>query len=136
MDKSLIQKTIAINAPRKNVWRVFTDPSVTRRMGGEYVSGWKIGSSFGWKGTDGTMYTEGTILQLEDEQLLQHDLFDREDKTIVTSVITYRFIEANESTVLVAREELSGKMTDKEYEEALAGWDIALRAVKDTAEKL
>src|ERR1700749_3387673 len=91
--RSTINKSIKINATPANVWRVFTEPAVTRQMGGEYVSGWKAGSSFGWKGANGTMLTNGTILQIEPKHLLKHDLFDAGNKTLVTSVITYTLIE-------------------------------------------
>ena len=33
-------------------------------MGGEYVTGRKEGSSFGWKGLNGETYTQGFILKL------------------------------------------------------------------------
>src|ERR1700749_1974679 len=83
--RSTINKSIKINATPANVWRVFTEPAVTRQMGGEYVSG--------WKGANGTMLTNGTILQIEPKHLLKHDLFDAGNKTLVTSVITYTLIE-------------------------------------------
>lgn len=50
MNYSIVEKTIVINATPENVWRVFTDPSITQQMGGEYMSDWKVGSTLGWKG--------------------------------------------------------------------------------------
>jgi hypothetical protein len=47
MPKLFVEKSIEINAPASKVWRIFTDPVLTRQMGGEYVSDWKAGSSFG-----------------------------------------------------------------------------------------
>src|SRR5687768_13920664 len=91
MPKHFVEKSIEINAPVSKVWRVFTDPVLTRQMGGEYVSDWKVGSSLRWKGPDGRMLTNGTILNIEPEKLLQHNLFSSDASSAgeITSVITY-----------------------------------------------
>ena len=102
-------------------------------MGGEYVSDWKVGSSFGWKGLNGTMVTNGTILKIEPEKVLQHTLFNSVGS--IDSVITYEFREKCHVTILHAREDFSKPITDKEYVDAVQGWDAALLAVKETAEK-
>jgi len=93
MSKFFIENSIEINAPVSKVWRVFTDPVLSRQIGGEYVSDWKVGSSFGWKGLDGSMVTNGTIMKILPEKLLQHDLFDSVGS--IDSVITYAFDEKN-----------------------------------------
>ena len=132
MPNSFIERTIEINAPVSRVWRVFTDPALTRKMGGEYVSEWKVGSAFGWKGSDGKMLTNGTILQIMPEELLQHELLNTLGS--VNSVITYQFAQKHQVTTLHAREEFAGDISDEDYADAVAGWDAALRAVKETAE--
>lgn len=132
MSKNFIERTIEINAPVSRVWQVFTDPAVTRRMGGEYVSDWNVGSSFGWKGPDGRMLTRGTILQITPEELLQHELLNSLGD--INSVITYEFAENDQGTTLHAREEFARPITDEEFADAVEGWDAALFAVKETAE--
>lgn len=136
MDKPVIKKTIDINASTKKVWRVFTDPKVTRQMGGEYVSEWKVGSPFGWKGQNSSLYTNGIILELEPEKLLKHTLFDLKDNNSVLSVITYEFAKNGEGTILSATEEINYEITDYLFKEANEGWDAALQLVKYVAEKL
>src|SRR5688572_13701194 len=89
MENRIIEKTIEINAAPAKVWRVFTDPAVTKQMGGEYVTDWKAGSTFGWKGRDGKMHTSGIILDLEPEKLLKHNLSDMNDPGTLLSTITY-----------------------------------------------
>jgi uncharacterized protein YndB with AHSA1/START domain len=133
MPKLFVEKTIEINAPASKVWRIFTDPVLTRQMGGEYVSDWKAGSSFGWKGLDGKMHTNGTILKIEPEKLLQHNLFNPDGT--VYSVITYDLREMNDHTTLHAREDFTNPQNDKEYAEAVEAWDGALLQVKELAEK-
>ncbi|MGN7721930.1 SRPBCC family protein [Chitinophaga sp. 22620] len=136
MPNRIIEKTIDINATPANVWRVFTDPAVTRQMGGEYVSGWKPGSEFGWKGKDGTMLTRGIILELAPAKLLKHNLSGPGDPGALLSTITYEFIENGGGTMLSATEELHYETTEEQFSEAAEGWDYALQAVKDIAEKL
>ncbi|MGH7491226.1 MAG: hypothetical protein ACREOO_02400 [bacterium] len=38
MAKFFLEKSIVIHAAAARVWEVFTNPAVTRQMGGEYVS--------------------------------------------------------------------------------------------------
>lgn len=52
------------------------------------------------------------------------------------SVITYLFEERGGDTILIGREELNYEVSAEELEDASAGWDSALNAVKETAEKI
>ena len=133
MSKLFVERSIEINAHASKVWQLFTDPAITRQMGGEYVSDWKVGSTFGWRGPDGKMLTNGTILQIEPEKILKHDLLDP-DATII-SVITYELREENGRTTLHASENFTNPINDKEYADAVDGWDAALMALKEVAEK-
>jgi len=133
MSKRSVQRSIEINAPVSKVWQVFTDPVITRQMGGEYVSDWKVGSTFGWKAPDGKMLTNGTILQIEPEKLLKHNLLNPDD--IVISEITYDLRDQNGRTILHASENFSDHINDKEYADAVDGWDAALATLKHVAEK-
>jgi uncharacterized protein YndB with AHSA1/START domain len=136
MGVMVIHKTIKIDAPLENVWRVFVDASVSRQMGGEYVSDWKAGSSFGWRGSGGAMLTQGMLLEFKEKQLIQHSLFSQEDGKTPLSVITYEFEEKNAVTILSIREELKYETTAGERDDMSLGWDAALKAVKDIAEKV
>lgn len=137
MPNNSVEKTVEISAPVSKVWRIFTDPVLTRQMGGEYVSEWKVGSSFSWKALDGQIQTSGSILKIEPEKLLQHNLFRSSEPSTrsVLSVITYEFHEQNGNTTILAREDFSHPINDEEYAAALDGWDAALRSVKAIAEK-
>lgn len=134
MQHKTIEKTLLINASPDTVWRVLTDPTLTKKMGGYYATDWKIGSDFGWKWNDGKTYTHGKILQLEKNKLIQHNLFDAKYRSVVASVITYRLAYANGKTQLHGKEETSIALDPEEYAEALAGWSEALQAVKEIAE--
>jgi uncharacterized protein YndB with AHSA1/START domain len=133
---NLIKKSISINATPHEVWRVFTDPVVTKKMGGHYVSTWKIGEPLQWKGEDGQMSTYGIVLAIEPDKFLKHSLYDLKTKSRITSVITYRLEYKESFTLLHAEEELSYDMREDDFEDALDGWDMALGSVKELAEKL
>lgn len=137
MPNEFVEKTIAISAPVSKVWRIFTDPVLTRQMGGEYVSEWKVGSSFSWKALDGQIQTYGSILKIQPEKLLKHNLFRSSEPSTpsVISVITYEFHEHNGNTTILAREDFSHPINDEEYATALDGWEAALGSVKTIAEK-
>ena len=136
MSNPVVEKTINVYASPDKIWRVFTDANVTRQMGGEYVTEWKVGSAFGWKGKDGNMYTNGTILEIEPQKLLKHNLFDLEDKNTLLSTITYDFKPIQTGTTISIREEINHEMDDEELSDTSDGWDFALQAIKDIAEKL
>lgn len=110
MKNYFIEKTIEIDAPVSRVWGVFTEPILTKQMGGEYVSDWKVGSSFGWKTSDGKMVTNGTVLKIVSEKILQHNLLNAVGS--IHSVITYEFVEKNHITILSAREEFADPIID------------------------
>lgn len=137
MSIDFVESSIEINAPVSRVWRVFTDPVLTRQMGGEYVSEWKVGSSFSWKALNGQILTNGSILKIEPEKLLQHNLFDSDalSRDSIISVITYEFHEQNGRTTILTREDFSRPINDEESAAALEGWDAALNSVKEIAEK-
>lgn len=136
MEKSFIEKVVNIKAPVENVWRVFTEPAITRKTGGEYITDWQKGSTLNWKGVDGNIHTHGVILQIEPRKLLRHNLLSSDKQRRIMSVITYRFHQVNQLTTVYAREEFNSPLQDSEYTEAVQGWDKALKAVKETAESL
>lgn len=136
MSNSVVEKTINVYASPDKIWRVFTDPKVTRQMGGEYITEWRVGSAFGWRGKDGNMYTNGTVLEIEPQKLLKHSLFDLEDKNKLLSTITYDFKPIQTGTTISIREEINHEMDEEELSDTSDGWDFALQAIKDIAEKL
>jgi uncharacterized protein YndB with AHSA1/START domain len=131
-----IEKSILINTSPEKIWKVFTDPKVTRQMGGEYTSEWKDNSFFGWKNLNGQQITFGQIIHYNPGSMLEHRLFTGEDQTEISSVITYRTEETNGKTTLYAQEKLMYDVSDAEQPDLEAGWDAALKAVKELAEKL
>ena len=136
MPNLFIEKQIEIAAPAAVVWRVFTDPTLTRKMGGEYVTDWAVGSSIGWKDENGKMRSNGKILKLDQGKLLKHNLFkDIDGVSTLTSVITYELRARQDGkTTLSARESFAEAQKDKDFSDADAGWDASLAKLKAVAE--
>jgi len=136
MPNLFIEKQIEIAAPAAIVWRVFTDPTLTRKMGGEYVSEWEVGSPIAWKDEGGKTRTNGKILKIEPARMLKHNLLrDVDGVPTMTSVITYEFRGRQDGkTTLLARESFAEPQKDKEFSDANAGWDAALAKLKAVAE--
>ena len=136
MPEKPIHKRIVIDAPVSSVWRVFTDPTVTKLMGGSYVTDWKPGSAFGWRANSGQMYSNGKVVRFEKENLIEHTLIDRNDSTQLVCTVQYKFVSEAGATVLEATEIPASPWSDQKYADASAGWDAALRQVKDIAESI
>lgn len=132
---SVIIKHILINAPASKVWGMFIDPEFTRQLGGQYISNWQVGSSFRWQAINGSILTNGMILDIEPEKFLQHSLYYPEEEDEVMARITYTLEEQDGRTVLNVTEEFTDPITDKDYEDSMAGWDAALTMIKQLMEK-
>lgn len=135
MENGIIEKAIEIDTPISKVWHVFTDPEVTRRMGGYYETDWKIGNPFCFRKTDGNRLTNGVLLDFQPQRLIKHNLFDPDSGTVI-AVITYEFREKEGHTLLAGKEELTQPLDEAAFADASAGWESALNAVKELAESL
>lgn len=135
MENKIIEANIEINAPLNKVWSVFTDPDITKQMGGYYDTDWKTGSSFGFRKADGNRLTNGILLEFQQEQLIKHSLFEPDSESVMV-VITYHFQQKDGATLLTGKEELTQPLDKATYDDALAGWKAALDLVKMIAEKL
>lgn len=135
MENKIIEETIEINAPLNKVWNVFTNPEITKLMGGYYDTDWKIGSSFGFKKADGNRLTNGTLLDFQPERLIKHNLFEPNSETVM-AILTYEFRKKNGITLLTGKEELTQPLDKASFNDATAGWKSALDLVKQIAETL
>jgi uncharacterized protein YndB with AHSA1/START domain len=135
MKNTIIEKSIDIKAPLNKVWSVFTNPDVTKKIGGYYDTDWKVGSSFGFKTMDGIRLTNGTILEYQHERLIKHNLFEPKSEKVI-AVITYDFQEKNGVTLLTGSEELTQSFDNSAVKNALEGWEFALNTIKQLAESL
>src|SRR5688500_210394 len=105
MSHQIIKTTLEINSPISRVWSIFTNPNVTKNLGGYYACDWKIGSSFCFLINDNVRLTNGILLAYEELQLIKHSLFEPKSEK-VSAIITYNFQEGNGCTILTGTEEL------------------------------
>ncbi|MEO8172036.1 MAG: SRPBCC domain-containing protein [Sediminibacterium sp.] len=129
-----VRKEIVINAPASKVWGMFIDPVFTRQMGGRYISNWQVGSSFRWQALNGSILTNGMILDIEPEKFLQHSLYYPEEEDEVMARITYTLDEEDGKTVLAITEEFTDPITEKDHEDSMDGWSAALTMIKQLME--
>jgi uncharacterized protein YndB with AHSA1/START domain len=134
MDKQVITKEITMNVPASQVWRMFVDASFTKQMGGEYSSDWQPGSMLRWK-ANGQVITNGRILQIEKERLLQHSLFYPDELDTAMAIITYRLREEDGKTALTIIEEFTDPVTENELKDSEEGWEAALETVRGLLER-
>ncbi|MES2372937.1 MAG: SRPBCC domain-containing protein [Bacteroidota bacterium] len=134
-ESPIIIKEILINAPASKVWGMFIDPVFTRRLGGRYISDWQVGSSFRWQALNGSLLTNGMILDIEPEKFLQHSLYYPEELDEVMARITYTLEEQDGKTTLRIEEAFTDPITEKDYEDSMAGWEAALTTIKELLEK-
>lgn len=134
MPHSTVTMKVRINAPVTEVWRMFDDPAFTREIGGEYESEWREGAFIGWKTLDGRLQTRGTIVRIERGRLLEHTILGAGGAEDVFATVTYTFTEEDGRTTVSIREQLKQPLTDAEHEDALSGWEAALRSVKALVE--
>jgi uncharacterized protein YndB with AHSA1/START domain len=134
MDKQVVATEITMDVPASQVWRMFVDPSFTKQMGGEYSSDWEPGSMLRWK-ANGQVITNGRILQIRKEQLLQHSLFYPDELDTAMAIITYTLREENGKTIVSITEEFIDPVTENEFKDSVEGWDSALQMIKQLLEK-
>ncbi|MFN7160296.1 MAG: SRPBCC domain-containing protein [Candidatus Gracilibacteria bacterium] len=129
-----LKESIEIMAPASKVWEYFTNPKLSRALGGEYISEWKVGSEISWMSVEGEIYTKGKILEIEPSCFLKHTLVDMESPDQVLLINTYTFEEFDEITLLTGKAEFKKPIEDKEYEDAVAGWKDIFGAIKEIVE--
>ncbi len=129
-----IKKSVLINTTPDKVWKVFTSPLVTKKMGGVYKTDWKPGSFFGWQNLSGTQITHGKLIEYRPGEYLKHELFTRKDMQELSSIISYTTVFKQDHTILHAIEELIEELTDAEFGDAVSSWEAALQELKRVAE--
>lgn len=121
-------------APASKVWEYFTNPTLSRALGGEYVSDWKVGSEIAWKSLEGEIWTKGYILEMEPGIILRHTLIDMEYPDQIMLINTYTFEEDDGITLFTGKAEFKTPISDAEYDDATAGWKNLFGAIKELVE--
>ena len=141
MDKNLsVQKSILINADRKEVWEALTDPEKVKQyfMGTKVKTDWEVGSPINFQGEhEGETYMDkGTIILKEKPKVLQYDYWSSfsglPDTPENYSVVTYKLEEQGGNTKLIATQE--GFANPDAQKHADVSWNKVLQQLKELVE--
>ena len=72
-----LKRSLEIDAPPTEVWRVLTNPELVREWAAAYQDGisvrtsWRAGERITWKSADGSTQAVGAIAAIEPEKLLK-----------------------------------------------------------------
>src|SRR5512143_2126680 len=75
----ILKRTLEIDAPPNEVWRVLTTPELVREWASVYVEGisirtsWREGERIAWKLPDGGTQASGTVAAFKPQKLLRFD---------------------------------------------------------------
>ncbi|MEO6550665.1 MAG: SRPBCC domain-containing protein [Ferruginibacter sp.] len=148
METKKIMKTIEIEAPKENVWKVLHEDQFTRAWYAEFCEGthaetdWQPGSKAIFKDNSNNGIVGKIIdnrpneyLAIEYDGMIVNDIEDYESewaKTVQGSRETYQLTGQNGATEL----NISCDMAESHFEEMSVAWDKALLKIKTMAEGL
>ncbi|WFB55698.1 SRPBCC domain-containing protein [Paenibacillus sp. BR1-192] len=137
----IIEKTRDINASKKVVWKVLTDPDSIRDWLGVHIeTDWREDSpitfSFSWDGKNLT--DKGHILKFMEPDTFSYDYWSWFSGTPDTpenySIIAFRLFDNHDSTTLVLTHR--NFSTPTMYEHSDKNWEETLDKIKLLAEKV
>ena len=136
-----------IDAPRQEVWRALTDPTIISEyyLGATVSTDWQVGSPITWSGEwNGTAYTDkGEILAVEPGRLLSYSHWSptsgTEDLPQHYHVVTITLSDAGDETeVELEQSKVQGKTSEadrrhrKDHE---SNWSTMLDGLKRSVEE-
>src|SRR5690606_1922809 len=111
LEKRMIRKSVQINAPAAQVWKVLIDPVYTRQWGNAFHEGtyvqtdWVIGSEVLWRDKEGGIGAKGIVVENDSHSLLKVAFFDEVDGDPQIPLgeysETYKLNEEKEGTMLL-----------------------------------
>jgi uncharacterized protein YndB with AHSA1/START domain len=135
-----LKKTIAINAPKAQVWDALVNPEKIKKylFGTETRTDWKVGNPIIFSGIwdDKPYEDKGTILAFEPEDSLTYNYWSNlsgtEDKPENYANISYSVEEQGDETLLTITQD--GYKDEAALERSEGDWDYVLEALKKVAE--
>ena len=136
----IVEKTIMINRPRDDVWRVLTEPYYLKQYlyGADLVTDWVVGRSVRFRGQfQGHMWEDkGVVLACEPPRRLQYSYYSGscglDDRPEHYATVTYQLDEAGGGTKLTVRQQ--GYASEESRNNSERGWEDILAKIKPLAE--
>lgn len=126
-----LKRSLEIDAPPTEVWRVLTNPELVREWAAAYLDGvsirtsWREGETVTWKAPDGSTQAVGAIAAFQPERLLRIK-YDAEARGAFPD--TFEIVAKEDRTWLSVS-------ADKLGEDDLKAAEEAIREIKSLAEE-
>jgi len=136
-----LKRTLEINAPAHEVWRVLTTPELVREWASAYVDGisirtsWREGDPVTWKAPDGSTRAKGEVAAFKPQKLLK---FDYGDPNATVSAESRTFSDTFELEEVDRRTRLrltTGPLDDEEFKALKEPLGRAIEEIKSLAEE-
>ena len=139
--KTIVIKSITINAPASRVWEIITTPGLIKDWLSEkeisVISEWKEGSPIIFHGKRIEIVGKGVILKLEPEKAFQYSYWTSISRMPDTaenhSIIGYHLEEDKWKTILTLTHE--NLIAETAWEHSNFYWMIALNEIRKMAEQ-
>ena len=142
LEKRMIRKSVQVNAPVAQVWKVLIDPIYTKQWGNAFHEGtyvqtdWTIGSEVLWRDKEGGVGAKGIVVENDSRSLLKVTFFDEVDSSSEIPLgeysETYQLSEDQEGTMLLLE---AGPLGKEEIDLHTSLWEKAIMKIKALAEE-
>lgn len=141
----IVQKSIAFQASKAQVWDLLTNPALTQQymFGCEVLSDWQVGSAVNWKGKneagEDVVFVKGVVTEIVEGEKVTFTMLDPNvgivDIPENYAKLTYWLETMAEGTTLHLTQDFTGTENGQQrYEESLGGWDHVIGLMKKLVE--
>jgi uncharacterized protein YndB with AHSA1/START domain len=131
----VLKRSLEIDAPPTEVWRVLTTPELVREWAAAYAEGIQIrtsfreGESITWKAANGATRSCGTVAACKPERLLRFE-YQGDGRGVFSD--TFEISEADQKTRLMFT---SGPFAQADFEALERPTQLAIEEIKSLAEE-
>lgn len=130
-----LKRSLEIDAPPTEVWRVLTNPELVREWAAAYQDGisvrtsWRAGERITWKSADGSTQAVGAIAAIEPEKLLKIRYDDDDARSFPD---TFEIVAKEDRTWLNVT---TGPLDEDEINALEGPTEEAIKEIKSLAEE-
>jgi uncharacterized protein YndB with AHSA1/START domain len=135
-----LKRTLEIDAPPNEVWRVLTTPELVREWASAYADGisirtsWREGEKVTWKEPSGATRAAGTVAAFKPERLLKFEYCADPEAPAETRTFSDTF-EITEGELGTRLRLTTGPLDDAAFEALKQPTEDAIREIKSLAEE-
>jgi uncharacterized protein YndB with AHSA1/START domain len=131
----ILKRSLEIDAPPTEVWRVLTTPELIREWAAAYLDGisirtsWREGEQVTWKAPNGDTRAQGTVAAFKPQKLLK---FEYDSDTRGAFADTFEIVAKEDRTWL---EVSTGPLPEDELQALKRPTEEAIKEIKSLAEE-